>query len=147
MIERFERSDGFGAIYPSMQYAIMALDVLGYAPDHPLRIEAEKQFNNLMVDDERGFFIQPCFSPVWDTAITAFALGETDNPPFPGPAERVADWLLSKEVRRRGDWSRKRPHTKPSGGPSSLTTSFYPDVDDTAMVLLAFKKARASNPD
>ena len=144
MIERFERSDGLGAIYPSMQYSIMALDVLGYGPDHPLRIEAERQFNNLIVDDERGFFIQPCFSPVWDTAITAFAMGETDNPPF-ASLRRTADWLLSKEVRRSGDWSRKRPHTEPSGWAFEFNNDFYPDVDDTAMVLLAFAKARASN--
>ncbi len=108
MVERFEGSDGLGAIYPSMQYSIMALDVLGYGPDHPLRIEAEKQFNHLIVDDERGFFIQPCFSPVWDTAIAAFALGEMDNPPLPA-LRRTADWFLSKEVQRNGDWSRKRP--------------------------------------
>jgi squalene-hopene/tetraprenyl-beta-curcumene cyclase len=144
MIERFERSDGLGAIYPSMQYSIMALDILGYGPDHPLRIEAEKQFNHLIVDDERGFFIQPCFSPVWDTAIAAFALGEMDNPPLPA-LRRVADWFLSKEVRRNGDWSRKRPQTKPSGWAFEFNNDFYPDVDDTAMVLLAFAKARASN--
>jgi squalene-hopene/tetraprenyl-beta-curcumene cyclase len=144
MIERFDRSDGLGAIYPSMQYSIMALDVLGYGPDHPLRIEAEKQFNHLIVDDERGFFIQPCFSPVWDTAIAAFALGETDNPPLPA-LRSVADWLLSKEARFNGDWSRKRPHVKPSGWAFEFNNDFYPDVDDTAMVLLAFAKARASN--
>ncbi|MBV9083029.1 MAG: squalene--hopene cyclase, partial [Acidobacteriaceae bacterium] len=76
MIEHLEGSDGLGAIYPSMQYSIMALDVLGYGPEHPLRIEAERQFNSLIVDDEtRGFYIQPCFSPVWDTAIAAYVLG------------------------------------------------------------------------
>ena len=80
MIEHFERSDGLGAIYPSMQYAIMALDVLGYGPDHPLRRRSGKEFNKLMVDDERGFYMQPCFSPVWDTAIAAFALGRNREP-------------------------------------------------------------------
>jgi squalene-hopene/tetraprenyl-beta-curcumene cyclase len=150
MIERFEGSDGLGAIHPSMQYSIMALDVLGYGPDHPLRIEAEKQFNHLIVpgvsstDDERGFFIQPCFSPVWDTAIAAFALGEMDNPPLPA-LRRTADWFLSKEVQRNGDWSRKRPHVKPSGWAFEFNNEFYPDVDDTAMVLLAFARARSSN--
>ena len=144
MMERFEGSDGLGAIYPSMQYSIMALDVLGYAPDHPLRREAEKQFNHLIVDDERGFFIQPCFSPVWDTAIAAFTLGETDDPPLPA-LRHVADWLVSKEVRRNGDWCRKRPHAAPSGWAFEFNNEFYPDVDDTAMVLLAFAKARASN--
>jgi squalene-hopene/tetraprenyl-beta-curcumene cyclase len=144
MIGHFQGSDGLGAIYPSMQYSIMALDVLGYGPDHPLRIEAENQFNHLIVDDERGFFIQPCFSPVWDTAIAAFALGEMDELPLPA-LRRAADWFLSKEVRRQGDWSCKRPHAKPSGWAFEFNNEFYPDVDDTAMVLLAFKKARASN--
>ena len=96
-----------------MMYSVMALDALGYAPDHPLRAEALAQFNRLMVDDGKRFFFQPCFSPVWDTAIGAYALAEQE----PGhPALRpAADWLLDREVRRKGDWSVKRPHTEPSG--------------------------------
>src|SRR5215472_15743127 len=78
MIERLQESDGLGAIYPPMMYSVMALDVLGYAEDHPLRMEALRQFNSLMVDDGERFFFQPCFSPVWDTAIAAFAIGEGD---------------------------------------------------------------------
>ena len=145
MIQHLEGSDGLGAIYPSMQYAIMALDVLGYALDHPLRIEAQKQFDSLMFDSPGGFYFQPCFSPVWDTAIAAFALGEIENPPLPA-LRCTADWLLSKEVRRRGDWSAKRPRTQPGGWAFEFNNEFYPDVDDTAMVLLAFEKARASDP-
>ena len=143
MIEHFEASDGLGAIYPSMQYAIMALDVLGYAPDHPLRAQAEQHFNYLMVDDERGFYMQPCFSPVWDTAIAAYSLAESDAPlDF---LRRSADWLISKEIRRKGDWSVKRPHAEPSGWAFEFNNGFYPDVDDTAMVLLALQKAQASD--
>ncbi|MBV8866372.1 MAG: squalene--hopene cyclase, partial [Acidobacteriaceae bacterium] len=143
MIEHFEASDGLGAIYPSMQYAVMALDVLGYAPDHPLRAQAEQHFNYLMVDDERGFYMQPCFSPVWDTAIAAYSLAESDAPlDF---LRRSADWLISKEIRRKGDWSVKRPHAEPSGWAFEFNNGFYPDVDDTAMVLLALQKAQASD--
>jgi squalene-hopene/tetraprenyl-beta-curcumene cyclase len=144
MIEHFDGSDGLGAIYPSMQYAIMALDLLGYGPDHPLRRQAENEFEKLMVDDSTGFYMQPCFSPVWDTAIAAFALGETENPPQ-REMTRTADWLISKEVHRRGDWAFKRPQAEPSGWAFEFNNEFYPDVDDTAMVLLALKKARASN--
>jgi squalene-hopene/tetraprenyl-beta-curcumene cyclase len=144
MIEHFDGSDGLGAIYPSMQYAIMALDLLGYGPDHPLRRQAENEFEKLMVDDGSGFYMQPCFSPVWDTAIAAFALGETDNPPQ-REITLTADWLISKEVHRRGDWAFKRPQAEPSGWAFEFNNEFYPDVDDTAMVLLALKKARASN--
>lgn len=141
MIKHFESSDGLAAIYPSMQYAIMALEVLGYGPDHPLRIEAEKQFNRLIVNDSRGFFFQPCFSVVWDTAIAAFALAETGEPPS-AALRRAADWLLSKEIRRKGDWALKRPNTTPSGWAFEFNNAFFPDVDDTAMVLLALAKIR-----
>ncbi len=145
MIEHFEASDGLGAIYPSMQYAVMALDVLGYPADHPLRVEAQKQFNNLMVDDgERGFYMQPCFSPVWDTAIAAFALAEGGCVPQKA-LSRTADWLITKEIRRKGDWSVKRPKAEPSGWAFEFNNDFYPDVDDTAMVLLALDRIPASD--
>ena len=144
MVEHFEASDGLGAIYPSMQYAIMALDVLGYTKDHPLRVKAQAEFDNLMVDQQgRDFFFQPCFSPVWDTGIAAFALGEAGT--AAAPLARTAEWLLSKEVRRKGDWSVKRPNVQPSGWAFEFNNEFYPDIDDTAMVLLAFKHARAAD--
>jgi squalene-hopene/tetraprenyl-beta-curcumene cyclase len=114
MIERLDGSDGLAAIYPAMQYSVMALDVLGFAPEHPRRKAAVDEYFRLMVDDERGFFFQPCFSPVWDTAIAAFALMEAEIPAA-GAIERCADWLVSKEIRRRGDWSVKRPNLEPSG--------------------------------
>jgi len=144
MIARFDGSDGLGAIYPSMQYAIMALDLLGYAPDHPLRVEAQKQFDHLMVDDHRGFFFQPAFSPIWDTAIAAFGLEEAGSAP-PSALRRTMDWMLSKEVRRQGDWCVKRPNVEPSGWAFEFNNEFYPDVDDTAMVLLALRRAHASD--
>jgi len=143
MIERMHSSDGLGAIYPPMMYGAMALDALGYAEDHPLRVEALQQFNALMVDDEPRFFFQPCFSPVWDTAIAAYALaaGEPEHPALRG----AADWLLSKEIRRRSDWSRKRPNTEPSGWAFFYTNEHYPDIDDTAMAMLALSRARATD--
>src|SRR6266853_3200338 len=96
MLERTHNSDGLGAIYPPMMYIIMALDVLGYPQDHPSVQEAEKHFFNLLVDDERGFYFQPCFSVVWDTGIAAYALGESGLAPKQALG-RAADWLLTKE--------------------------------------------------
>ncbi|MFN0167112.1 MAG: squalene--hopene cyclase [Bryobacteraceae bacterium] len=143
MVERFDGSEGLAAIYPPMMYAIMALELLGYAEDHPLRVEASRQFNNLMVDDGERFFFQPCFSPVWDTAIAGYALGESS---VKGSAlTRSADWLLEREIRRKGDWSVLRPNTEPSGWAFEYRNDHYPDIDDTAMVLLALKHARATD--
>jgi squalene-hopene/tetraprenyl-beta-curcumene cyclase len=144
MLERTRYTDGLGAIYPPMMYVIMALDLLGYPPDHPDRVEAESQFERLMVDDGHRFFFQPCFSVVWDTAIAAFALGEAANAAA-GQMQATADWLLSKEVRRKGDWSVMRPNLRPSGWYFEYANEFYPDIDDTAMVLLALRHAKAKN--
>jgi squalene-hopene/tetraprenyl-beta-curcumene cyclase len=145
MLERTRYTDGVAAIYPPMMYVIMALDLLGYAPDHPDRVEAQKQFDALMVDDGDNFFFQPCFSVVWDAAIAAFALGEASEPPR-AALQKCADWLLTKEVRRKGDWSIKRPNTEPSGWYFEFANEYYPDIDDTAMVLLALSHSRASRP-
>jgi squalene-hopene/tetraprenyl-beta-curcumene cyclase len=144
ILERTRYSDGLAAIYPPMMYVIMALDLLGYPPSHPDRVEAQAQFDRLMVDDGRRFFFQPCFSVVWDTAIAAFALGESGCAPEQA-LTATADWLLTKEVRRRGDWAVARPGVEPSGWYFEFANEFYPDIDDTAMVLLSLRHARASN--
>ena len=144
VLARTQHTEGLGAIYPAMMYMIMALDALGYAPDHPDRLEAIRHFESLLIETEDRFLFQPCVSPIWDTAIAAFAMGEagvTDDPRM----TRAADWLISKEVRRRGDWSVKRPDTEPSGWAFEFANEFYPDIDDTAMVLLALMHAKGSN--
>jgi squalene-hopene/tetraprenyl-beta-curcumene cyclase len=145
MLERTRYTDGLGAIYPPMMYVIMALDLLGYPADHPERVEAQRQFDRLMVDDERGFYFQPCFSVVWDTAIASYALGLGEEPPE-AALGRAADWLLTKEVRHKGDWSVKRPKTEPAGWYFEFANEFYPDIDDTAMVLLALSRAQGKKP-
>lgn len=145
MVTHTRHSDGLAAIYPPMMYTIMALDVLGYPKSHPEMVEARRQFDALMVDDGARFFFQPCFSPVWDTAIAAFALGEAGC--APGSLTRTADWLLSKECRRKGDWAVNRPNLEPSGWAFEFNNEFYPDIDDTGMVLLALKHARGSDRD
>jgi squalene-hopene/tetraprenyl-beta-curcumene cyclase len=144
MLERTRYTDGVAAIYPPMMYVIMALDLLGYPKDHPDVQEAEQQFFNLLVDDERGFFFQPCFSVVWDTAIAAYALAESGAVPA-ASLSRAADWLISKEVRCKGDWSVKRPNVPPSGWYFEFANEYYPDIDDTAQVLLALARAKGSD--
>ena len=144
ILERTRYTDGLAAIYPPMFYVIMALDLLGYPKDHPDVIEARQQFFNLLVDDERGFYFQPCFSVVWDTGIAAYALSESGLVPDHAMA-RAVDWLLTKEVRRRGDWSIKRPSVEPSGWYFEFANEYYPDIDDTAQVLLALARARGTD--
>ena len=145
MLARTHGSDGLGAIYPPMMYLIMALDLLGYPPGHPDRVEARRQFERLIVDDGERLHFQPCFSPVWDTGIAMYALGESGLAPE-APMRRAADWILSKEVRSKGDWSVKRPRLEPAGWYFEFANEFYPDIDDTAQVLLGLRNWRAGHP-
>jgi squalene-hopene/tetraprenyl-beta-curcumene cyclase len=146
MLDRMRYTEGLGAIYPSIMYSIMAMDVLGYERDHPDMVDAIKNFDGLMLDRGDKLIFQPAKSPVWDTAIAAFALGELGWAE-PERLTRAADWLLDREIRRRGDWAEKRPHLTPSGWVFEFANEFYPDIDDTAMVLLALGHARASDPE
>lgn len=146
MLDRLQFSDGLGAIYPAMMYAIIAMDSLGYERDHPDLVQAIGQFDGLMLEGEESLIFQPCKSPVWDTAIAAFALGELGEGD-PARMTAAADWLLDREIRRKGDWAAKRPDLTPSGWVFEFANEFYPDIDDTAMVLLALLHARASDPE
>jgi squalene-hopene/tetraprenyl-beta-curcumene cyclase len=147
MIERMETSDGLATIYPSMLNSIFALTELGYAADHPVLARAIRQFEALAIREHGTLRMQPCVSPVWDTAIAAFALGLAagEDHPVQAALGQAADWLLSKEVRRTGDWAVKNRGVEPGGWYFEFANEFYPDVDDTAMVLLALARCRASN--
>jgi len=146
MMDRLQFSEGLGAIYPSMMYSIMAMDALGYERDHPDLQLAIRQFDDLMLEGEESLIFQPCKSPVWDTAIAAFTLGELGQADS-AKMTAAADWLLSKEIRRKGDWAAKRPNLTPSGWAFEFANEFYPDIDDTAMVLLTLLHAKASDPE
>ena len=92
MLERLEMSDGLGAIYPGIMNSIIALRCLGYSLDDPQVIRALDEFEKLGIEEDDTFRMQPCMSPVWDTAYALFALGEAASPrhdPRHGGARRV----------------------------------------------------------
>jgi squalene-hopene/tetraprenyl-beta-curcumene cyclase len=147
LLERLEMTDGLGAIYPAMLNAIIALRCLGYSEDDPQVIRARDEFEKLGIEEpanetmpEPTFRMQPCVSPVWDTAQAVFALGEAGVPRTDPRMVKAADWMLSKEVRHKGDWAVKVPKTEPGGWYFEFNNEFYPDTDDTAQVLLALNK-------
>lgn len=145
MLEHFEKSDGLGAIYPAMLNSIVALRVLGRTADDPQMIRAMDEFEKLGIDCPEGtpdyptptFRMQPCFPPVWDTAQAVYALGEAGVPRNDPRMLKAADWLLSKEVRYKGDWAEKVKNVEPGGWYFEFNNEFYPDIDDTGQVLLA----------
>jgi squalene-hopene/tetraprenyl-beta-curcumene cyclase len=137
MLERFEMSDGLGAIYPSMMNAIIALRCLGYSVDDPQVIRALDEFEKLGIEEGDTFRMQPCKSPLWDTAYALFALGESGVPADDPRMVKCADWVLQKQVRNVGDWKVKNPKGQPGGWYFEFNNEFYPDVDDSAMLCLA----------
>ncbi len=143
MLERIgEGSDGLAAVFPAMLNSLIALRALGYSKKNPIYAKAEKDFARLFVDDPEDFRIQPCLSPVWDTAINIIALAESGVPPEHAALQKAANWLLKKEVRMRGDWTVNNPHPEASGWAFEYNNVYYPDTDDTAMVLMALRLIR-----
>ncbi|MGB8259556.1 MAG: squalene--hopene cyclase [Terracidiphilus sp.] len=147
LLDRLEMSDGLGAIYPAMLNAIIALRCLGYSEDDPQVIRARDEFEKLGIEEpaseampEPTFRMTPCMSPVWDTAQAVFALGEAGVGRTDPRMLKAADWMLSKEVRHKGDWAMKVRGTEPGGWYFEFNNEFYPDTDDTAQVLLALKQ-------
>jgi squalene-hopene/tetraprenyl-beta-curcumene cyclase len=116
MLERFEGSDGLAAIFPAMLNALIALKALGYPDDHPQVKRAAYELKKLEHETEDTVRIEPCFSPVWDTAIVAICLHESGVSADDPRMKRCADWLMEKEIRFRGDWQYKNPvKVEPSG--------------------------------
>ena len=141
MIARLDESDGLGAIFPPIIWSIVALKCLGYAEDDPLVEQQIAELEALIISEGETDRLQPCKSPVWDTSIALLALRDADVPASSLEIRRAAGWLLSKECRRPGDWSERNPHLEPSGWFFEFHNAFYPDVDDTAMVVMALAES------
>jgi squalene-hopene/tetraprenyl-beta-curcumene cyclase len=147
MLDRIgEGSDGLATVFPAMLNCLIALRALGYSKTNPIYAKAEKDFAGLFVDDAENFRIQPCLSPVWDTAITIISLAESGLPSEHPALQKAADWLVNKEVRIRGDWSANNSYPQASGWAFEYNNVYYPDTDDTAMVLMALRLVRPKVP-
>lgn len=140
MLTRFDGSDGLGAIFPPMVWSIIALKSMGCDDDSPELREAWSRLDGLVELEPGGLTrLEPCRSPVWDTAITTIAVVESaagGGVPR-AAADRAVDWLLANEIRSVGDWA-DRVRAEPAGWCFEYANRFYPDVDDTAMVVIAF---------
>jgi squalene-hopene/tetraprenyl-beta-curcumene cyclase len=145
MLERFEMSDGLGAIYPAILNSIIALRCLGYSLDDPQFIRAVDEFEKLGIEEEDTFRMQPCMSPVWDTAYAMFALGESGIDRTDPRIAQAAEWMLKKQIRRKGDWAVKVKNVEAGGWYFEFNNEFYPDVDDSAMVMLGLSHVETSD--
>jgi squalene-hopene/tetraprenyl-beta-curcumene cyclase len=146
MIEHMERTEGLAAIYPAMMNSIFALIALGHGPDDPVTWREIKEFANFEIEEEETIRLQPCVSPVWDTCIAMVALEEAGVAPDHPSLVKSAEWMLSKQVLGPGDWQIKNKDAEPGGWAFEFRNDYYPDVDDTAFVLMALQRVKFPDP-
>jgi squalene-hopene/tetraprenyl-beta-curcumene cyclase len=146
MLHHIERTEGLAAIYPAMMNSIFALMALGHGPDDPLTWREIKEFSRFEIEEGDTLRVQPCVSPVWDTCIAMVALEEAGLPPDHPALVKAADWTLSKQVLGPGDWQVKNKDAEPGGWAFEFRNDFYPDVDDTAFVLMALQRVKYPDP-
>lgn len=160
MTQHARISDGPGAIFPPIIYMIIILRTcLGYRADDPLVQELHEHLDHYKIHGKNGaprnqpedaddetIRLQPCESPVWDTGIAAYALTDAGLDASHPAMKRCADWLISKEVKHRGDWANNLPpYVEPAGWYFEFNNDWYPDVDDTVMVSMALKRIGGRN--
>jgi squalene-hopene/tetraprenyl-beta-curcumene cyclase len=145
--ERLAVPGGLGGIYPAMANSVLALRLLGYPEDHPLILGQLKEIEALAVEHDDEMYFQPCPSPVWDTSLAVNALVESDVAPNHPALVRAVEWMMAKQVALPGDWQVKRPHVQPGGWAFQYDNPYYPDLDDTAMVLMALEKVQGLDAD
>ncbi|ALA57155.1 squalene--hopene cyclase [Nitrospira moscoviensis] len=154
MLERLKGAGGLGAIYPAMANSIVALRCLGYDMDDPLIVKALREIEELEVYDSASvdgqrvptLHLQPCFSPIWDTALLINALVEGGMPADHPALLKAGSYLMSRQTKTVGDWKISSPNAEPGGWYFQFENEFYPDVDDSAVVLMALSKLRMPEP-
>ena len=152
ILERQEADGSWGGIQPPWVYSLIALHLLGYPMDHPAVRSGLEGIEGFTIVERRGApdairRLEACQSPVWDTALAVIALADAGVAPGDDALVSAADWILREEIRVRGDWSARRPSLEPGGWAFEFANDTYPDIDDTAEVVLALRRAESHDED
>ena len=150
MVDHIQGSGGLGAIYPAMANSIMALECLGYKTDDPLVVKALREieelevYDSVMMDGQSlpTLHLQPCFSPIWDTALLTNALVEAGVPQDHPSLQKAGRYLMARQAKAVGDWIISSPNAQPGGWYFQFENELYPDVDDSAVVIMALSKVK-----
>ncbi|MEU2429327.1 squalene--hopene cyclase [Streptomyces sp. NPDC007861] len=146
IVERQENDGCWGGIQPPAVYSVIALHLLGYDLQHPVMRAGLESLDRFTVwRDDGARMIEACQSPVWDTCLATIALADAGLPADHPALVRAADWMLGEEVVKRGDWAVRKPGLPPGGWAFEFHNDNYPDIDDTAEVILALR--RVDHPD
>jgi squalene-hopene/tetraprenyl-beta-curcumene cyclase len=147
VLERQEEDGSWGGIQPPWVYSLMALSLRGHGVDDPPIRDGLAGIEEFLITDGDVRRLEACQSPVWDTALAVLALADAGVPPDEETLVRAADWLVAEEVRVRGDWAVRRPDLQPGGWAFEFDNDSYPDIDDTAEVVMALRRVRHPQPE
>jgi squalene-hopene/tetraprenyl-beta-curcumene cyclase len=139
IVDRQEADGSWGGIQPPWVYSLMALHLRGFPLEHPVMRRGLEGLETFAIEEPGSRRLEACQSPVWDTALALIALADSGHPRDDPALVRAADWLLGEQILARGDWAIRRPALEPGGWAFEFANVNYPDVDDTAEVLLALR--------
>ena len=145
ILERQEASGDWGGIIPAMLNSMLALRCLNYDADDPIVERGLNAIDRFSNETDHTFSVQPCVSPVWDTALVMRSLVDSGLAPNHPALVRGGEWLLEKQILDYGDWAVKNQHGKPGAWAFEFENRFYPDVDDSAVVVMALAAVRLPN--
>lgn len=140
VLDHQDVNGGWGGIQPAMLNSVMALHCLGYAHDHPAVAKGIQAIEDFLIESGGYLFFQPCVSPVWDTVWAVKALLDSGSPTNHPAVVKAADWIIDQQIFKPGDWQIKNPELEPGGWVFEFYNDWYPDVDDTAVILFTLKR-------
>lgn len=140
MLERQEPTGDWGGIIPPMLNALLMMKTLNYSVNDPAVRRGFEAVERFAVETEDTYWIQPCVSPVWDTALVVRALAESGLERTDPRLVKAGEWLVAQQILDYGDWSVKNPTGQPGGWAFEFINNYYPDVDDTAVVVMALNE-------
>ena len=142
ILEHQEANGGWAGIQPPWVYCLIALHHMGFPPDHEVMEKGFKGLDDHVVEDEETFFLQGCISPVWDTCLAQIALLDSGVAPDSPMMQKSTRWLLDRQILEPGDWQVRAKNVEPGGWAFEFDNDRYPDIDDTAEVIIALDMAR-----
>lgn len=142
VLERQEATGDWGGIIPAMLNSLLGLKALNYSVHDPIIERGLAAIDAFALETADHYWIQPCISPVWDTALVVRALAESGLASDHPALVKAGEWLLEKQILDYGDWSVKNPGGEPGGWAFEFDNRFYPDVDDTAVVVMALNEVQ-----
>lgn len=137
ILERQEATGDWGGIIPAMLNSLLALRTLGYAATDPIVERGLEAVDRFALETAAAYWVQPCISPVWDTALVMRSLVDSGLAPDHPALVKAGEWLLEKQILDYGDWSVKNRQGQPGAWAFEFDNRFYPDVDDSAVVVMA----------